>query len=209
MQRKRRFTSVLAILLAGTAAQADLLSADVTLGSGSLASADASVGGGKVGATATVGSGSRSSGGSIVDASVSVGGGGAGASIGIGGSHGGGSHGGGGDGSGGDPANHGGGSSSFGGSINSTLVASGAQGSGSRLGVASAIRNMSLYSSDEVRLGTILSMEDAGSLVRVTIKLDPSLGHGTSRMTFRTAVQKTGKDRFRIGQPARAFVSLL
>ena len=199
MQRKRRFTSVLAILLAGTAAQADLLSADVTLGGGSLANADVSIGGGKAGATATVGGGSKSGGRSIADASVSLGGGGAGASIGIDGGHGGGS----------DPANRGGGSSSFGGSTNSTVVVSAARGSGGRLGVASAIRNMSLYSADGVRLGTILSMEDAGSLVRVTIKLDPSLGHGTSRMTFRTAVQKTGEDRFRIGQPARAFVSLL
>ena len=201
MQRKRRFTSVLAILLAGTAAQADLLSADVTLGGGSLANADVSIGGGKAGATATVGGGSKSGGGSIADASVSLGGGGAGASIGIGGGHGGGG--------GSDPANRGGGSSSFGGSTNSTVVVSAARGSGGRLGVASAIRNMSLYSADGVRLGTILSMEDAGSLVRVTIKLDPSLGHGTSRMTFRTAVQRTGEDRFRIGQPARAFVSLL
>ena len=204
MQRKRRFTSVLAILLAGTAAQADLLSADVTLGGGSLASADVSIGGGKVEAAANVGGGSKSGAGSIVDASVSVGSGGAGASIGIGGSQGGG-----GNGSGSDPANRGGGSSSFGGSTSSTMVVSGARGSGNRLGVASAIRNMSLYSSDGVRLGTILSMEDAGSLVRLTIKLDPSLGHGTSRMTFRTAVQKTGEDRFRIDQPARAFVSLL
>ena len=199
MQRKRRFTSVLAILLAGTAAQADLLSADVTLGGGSLANADVSIGGGKAGATATVGGGSKSGGRSIADASVSLGGGGAGASIGIDGGHGGGS----------DPANRGGGSSSFGGSTNSTVVVSAARGSGGRLGVASAIRNMSLYSADGVRLGTILSKEDAGSLVRVTIKLDPSLGHGTSRMTFRTAVQRTGEDRFRIGQPARAFVSLL
>ena len=198
MQGKRSLTSVLAILLAGSAAQADLLSADISIGGGSLASADIGVGGRSVGATATVG------GGSVADASVSIGHG-VGASVGIGGGSGG--HSGGG---GNEPSNTSGGSS-IGGSAGGSAVtyASGRGGSGSRMGSMAAIRNLSLYSQDGVRLGTILSMEDAGSLTRVTIKLDPALGHGTSRMTFRTAVRKHGDTAFRIGQSVRAFVSLL
>ena len=211
MQRKRKTVSVLAILLAGSAAQADLLSADISIGGGSLASADVSVGGGAVGATATVGGGSVADAdvsiGRSVDASVSVGAGGSG-TIGGGGGSGSGTGGSGGSSGGGMMASGSGGSGASSNSNGAVTFAAG-RGGGSNLGVLNAARNLSLYSADGVRLGTILSMENAGSLTRVTISLDPALGHGTSRMTFRTAVSSQGQKAFRIGQSVRAFISLL
>ena len=197
---------ILAMIAAGTA-HGDLLSADVSIGGGSILDADVSVGHGKVAsASATVG------GGSVADVNASVGGGRtATASVGIGGGHQSGGTGGSSGGSSGGTAMAGGSASTGIGSGRSggAVIATSGRASGGGIGMAGAVRNLSLYSSDGVRLGTILSMERAGSLVRVTLALDPALGHGTSRMTFRASVSQRTKTQFALGQSARAFVSLL
>ena len=193
----RMCTSALAsaLLVLSGPAHADLASVGVSIGGDKVVGADVSISGHSA-AEASVSVGGRSG----ASADVSIGGGSRSTSGGSSGS---------GGGSDGGSLSTGGNSSGTGiGNRSGASVQASARGGGSTIGTVQAARGMSLYSSDGVRLGTILALEKAGSLTRVTLQVDPALGVGRAKMTFRTEITQQSRSQFMIGQRVRAFLSL-